>query len=174
VVAVTLEKQRFRMTSQAIPERSTSRYSGQYARAVDPQRLLEIFTESNKIAITSKNPVTARSRFELAVEAYHQLMSMGLPSDLNSSVQNAMSTLAGSFATQVCINEAIGLCAKASKLKSARRKLEYLNRARDVLHASLATSLTGATAIQDTHNHVLADIAQIEAVTREAHTAAEK
>ena len=162
------------MTSHAIPERSTSRYAGHYAQSVDPQRLLEIFTDSHKIALNSKDPATARSRFELAVEAYHQVMSMGLPADLRSSVQDAMTTLADQFPTQVFLNEALGLCAKARKLKTARRKLEYLHRARDVLHAGLATSPTGATAIQAMHARVLADIAQAEAVVGDPRTATEK
>lgn len=162
------------MTPHTIPERSTSRYAGQYAQSVDPQRLLEIFTDSHKIALNSKDPATARSRFELAVEAYHQLMSMELPADLRSSVQNAVTTLADQFPIQVCLNEALGLYAKAGKLKTVRRKLEYLHRARDVLHAGLATNPTGATAIQAMHDHVRADIAQAEALARDPRTATEK
>jgi len=125
--------------------------------------LLEIFNDSNKIALNSKEPATARARFELAVEAYHQLMSMGLPANVRSSVQDAMATLADQFPIRVCVNEALGLCAKAGKLKSARRKLDYLHRARDVLHAGLTTN-SSATAIQTLHDRVLADIAQAEAV----------
>jgi hypothetical protein len=136
--------------------------------------LIEIFTDSHKIALNSKDPATARGRFELAVEAYHQLMSIGLPADLRSSVQDAMTTLVDQFPIQVCLNEALGLYAKAGKLKTARRKLEYLRRARDVLHSGLATSPTGGTAIQAMHDHVLVDIAQAEAVARDPRTATEK
>ena len=161
------------MTPHAIPDRSTSRYAGQYARSVDPQRLLEIFTDSHKIALNSKDPTTARARFELAVEAYHQLMSMGLLADLRSSVQDAMTALADQFAIQVCLNEVLGLCAKARKLKTARRKLEYLHRARDVLHAWLGENPTGASAIQALHDNVLADIAQVEAVAADPLTSTE-
>lgn len=162
------------MTPQAIPERSITRYAGQYARSVDPRRLLEILTGSHKIALNSKDPDTARARFELAVEAYHQLLSMGLPADLRSSVQDAMTTLAAQFPIQVCLNEALGLCAKARKVKTTRCKLQYLHLARDVLHAGLATSRTGATAIQVMHDHVVADIAQAEAVGDAPRTQTDK
>jgi hypothetical protein len=151
------------LTPQAIPDRSTSRYAGQYARAADPQRLLEIFTVSHKIALNSQNPATAHSRFEVAVEAYYQLMSMGLQSDLRSSVQDAMTALADQFTVQVCLNEALGLCAKASKLKTARRKLRYLQHAGDVLRSWLAQHPTGASAIRALLDTVLAEVAQIEA-----------
>jgi hypothetical protein len=126
--------------------------------------LFEIFTDSHKIALNSKDPATARARFELAVEVYHQLMSIGLLADRRSSVEAGMTTLVDQFAIQVCLNEALGLFTKARKLKTARRKLEYLHRARDVLHAWLAENPTGASAIQGLHNDVLADISQLETI----------
>ncbi len=156
-----------------IPDRSTSRYAGHYARAVDPQRLLQILADSSGIALNSKAPSTARARFELAVEAYHQLMSMTLPVDVRASVQDAMIKLADQFPTQLCLNEALGLRAAARKLKTARRKLEYLQRARDVLHVGLAANLAGATAIQAMYDHVLADIAEAEAGPLASRTAIE-
>lgn len=158
----------------AIPERATSRFAGQYAQSTDPQRLLEIFGDSRKIALSSKDPDTARGRFELAVEAYHQLRSLGLPDDLRSSVQDAMTSLADQFPIQVCLNEALGLCDKARKLKTARRNLEYLHRAREVLETGLATSAAGAIAIQSAQGRVLAEIAQAEAAVGNPRTASEK
>jgi hypothetical protein len=162
------------MTPHEIPERSTSRYAGQYAQSIDPQRLLEIFTDSRKIALNSKDPATAGSRFELAVEAYHQLMSVGLASDPSASLQDAMTSLADQFPIQVCLNEALGLYTKAGKLKTAPRKLEYLHRARDVLRAWLATNGAGAIAIQTMHDQVLADIIKAEAVAGAPRTITEK
>ena len=156
-----------------IPGRSTSRYAGHYARAVDPQRLLQIFVDSRGIALNSKAASTARARFELAVEAYHQLMSMTLSADVPASVQDAMIKLADQFPTQLCLNEALGLCAVARKLKTARRKLEYPQRARDVLQAGLVANLAGATAIQAMYDHVLADIAEAEAGPPASRTAIE-
>jgi len=161
------------VTPLVIPERSTSRYAGQYARSIDPQRLLEMFTDSHKIALNSKTPSTARARFELAVEAYHQLLSMGLPSDVRSSIQNAMTTLVDQFPSQVCLNEALGLCTKARKLKTSQRKLEYLERARAVLHAWLAQNPHGASSIRALNDTVLADIAQVEAIAANPRTSTE-
>jgi hypothetical protein len=64
------------MTMNSIPAWATSKYAGQYARAVDSQRIVEISADSHKIALFSKNPETAGDRFALAVEVYHQIMSM--------------------------------------------------------------------------------------------------
>ncbi|HYR70497.1 MAG TPA: hypothetical protein VEP12_03845 [Candidatus Acidoferrum sp.] len=147
-----------------IPDRSTSRYAGHYARAIDPQRLLQIFSDSHRIALKSQDPSTARARFELAVEAYHQLTSMTLPMEMRVAIQGAMIMLAGQFPVQMCLNEALGLCAKARKLKTARRQLEYLKRAREILLTGLATSPEGAPAIQATYDCVLTEITEVEAI----------
>lgn len=120
-----------------IPARTTSKYCGQYAEAFDAQRLLEIFTDSNRIALSSKNPDTACDRFALAVEAYHQLMSMSLPNDARASVLGTMEWLADSFPSLVVANEALGLREKARKLKTARKRLELFQRAREILERGL-------------------------------------
>jgi hypothetical protein len=153
------------MMPVVIPKRSASRYAGQYAQCADPQRLLEIFSDSHRIALSSKNPETARTRFELALELYHQLLSLGLPADLRSSIQGAMCALVEQFPVQVCLNEAIGLCEKARKLKTARGRLEYLHRAEDVLRAGLATGSAGSPTMRSMHDQVRGEIAQAEAVT---------
>ena len=153
------------MTSNAIPDRSTSRYAGQYSRAIDASRLLEIFTDSHKIALSSKTAVTAQSRFELAIETYHQLISMGLSAENKASLQGAMNNLVAQFPIQICLNEAAGLCGKANKLKSAQRKLQYLVRAQDILRNGLATIPARATAIQVMHDDVAAEIASLKAIT---------
>lgn len=123
----------------AIPPRSSSRYSGQYAGTFDAQRVLEIFTDSLKIALSSKNLETATARYELAIEAYHQAISMPLPAGTRDSVQEAMVRLAESFPTQVLVNEAVGLSEKAAKLKTPKKRLELLQRAISVIEGGLRT-----------------------------------
>ena len=147
-----------------VPARSASRYAGHYAQCADPHRLLEIFTDSHTIALTSKNPDTARGRFDLAVELYHQLVSLHVPPSLRSSLQDAMVALTTRFPSQVCINEATGLREKARKLRTARRTLEFLNRAREVLQAGLTKTLNGPSGIQSMYDEVLSEIAQTEAL----------
>jgi len=127
--------------------------------------MLEIFTDSQKIALNSKNSDTAQSRFELAVEAYYQLMSLRLPADLGAKAQRLMEELASAFPTQMRVNEALGLWAKADKLKTVSRKLEYLDRARDILSPSLPSGSDGA-AVQDLLVRVLAAITELEAAPR--------
>jgi adenylate cyclase len=120
------------MTAQ-IPTRNTSKYAGQYARSIDSQRIAEIFADSYKIALSSKNPDTARSRFALAVEAYHQLMAM----EPSASVHQAMENLVELFPTQVVVNEVLGLREKARKFKTPRKQLDLLHRAREIVDRGL-------------------------------------
>jgi len=135
-----------------IPERTTSKYSGQYARTVDSQRIVEILEDSSRIALSSKNPDTAGDRFALAVEAYHQLMSMGTAAAVRESVKKLMDNLVELFPTQVVANEALGLREKARKLKTLQKKLGLLRRALDVLDRGLtenpANSLLQAAALE--------------------------
>lgn len=121
----------------SIPPRSSSRYSGQYARTIDAQRMLEIFTDSVNIARSSKNPDTATARFELAIEAYHQAVSMPIPAETRQSLTESMEKLAESFPTQVLVNEAVGLSEKAAKLKTPKKRLELLQRAMSVIENGL-------------------------------------
>ena len=121
----------------SIPPRSSSRYSGQYARTIDAQRMLEIFTDSVSIALSSKNPETATARFELAVEAFHQAVSMPIPAETRQSLTATMEKLAASFPTQVLVNEAVGLSEKAAKLKTPKKRLELLHRAMSVIEDGL-------------------------------------
>ena len=153
------------MATHQIPARATSRYSGQYADVIDPQRLVEIFSDSHRIALSSKNPDTAHERFELAVEAYHQLMSMNVSGDACASVHSAMISLSDQFPAQVYVNEALGLCEKAAKLKTTRKKLELLQRAHQVLQKGLASNPSGSVSIQTAAEQVRAAIAQAQTAT---------
>ena len=145
-----------------IPTRNTSKYAGQYARTIDTQRIVEIFTDSCKIALSSKNPDTAGDRFALAVEAYHQLMFMGPPSDVRGSVQQAMENLVELFPTQFVANEALGLREKARKLKTPRKQLDLLRRAREIVDRGL-TEHPSSSVLQATAAELRTEISQSEA-----------
>lgn len=114
-----------------IPARNTSKYAGHYAGTLGSQRMIEIFADSYKIALSSKNPDTAGDRFALAVEAYYQFMSMESSAEPRAAVQQAMEELVELFPTQVVANEALGLRQKARKLKTPRKRLDLLRRARN-------------------------------------------
>lgn len=127
------------MATSDIPARDTSKYAGHYAGAFDATRLVDIFSDSYRIALSSKNPDTARDRFALAVEAYHQIVSMSVAAEVHASVLKNMSTLAETFEARVVINEALGLREKARKLKTFRKQVALHARAVDLLergHAS--------------------------------------
>lgn len=145
-----------------IPTRNTSKYAGQYTGTFDSQRIVEIFTESYKIALSSKNPDTAGDRFDLAVEAYHQLMSMGPSADLRESVQQTMENLVEMFPAQVVANEALGLREKARKLKTPRKQLDLLRRARDIVDRGL-TENPSSSVLQAAAAELRTEISQLEA-----------
>jgi len=152
------------MTIQ-IPARNTSKYSGRYSGSFDYHRIIEIFVDSHRIALSSKNPNTAGDRFALAVEVYHQIMSMKVPADVRESVQRAMETLADVFPTQVMFNEALGLREKALKLKTPKKQLELLCLARDVLDRGLAAN-PGSAVLQTAATELRVEISQLEAAAR--------
>jgi hypothetical protein len=128
------KKQKSNMT---IPERKESQYFGQYSRVVDVDRLIQIFQESGKLAVESRNPETARSRYDLAIECYHQLMSLHISRGLQKSTKNAMEILVSRFPSQACMNEALGLCDKANKVKTIKTQYKHLKKAQQVLEKGL-------------------------------------
>jgi hypothetical protein len=144
-----------------IPARSTSKYCEQYVGTFDAQRVFEIFTDSNRIALSSKNPETACDRFALAVETFHQLMSMSIPGDVRASLQAAMQSLVDTFPSQAVSNEALGLREKARKLKTATKRSELLNRAREVLERGLVQS-PGSSKLQSEIAEVRHEIGESE------------
>ena len=81
------------LVAAQIPARNSSKYAGQYAGTASSQRMVEIFADSCRIALSSKKPDTAGDRFGLAVETYHQLMSMGPAADVRQWAQQAMENL---------------------------------------------------------------------------------
>jgi hypothetical protein len=145
-----------------IPPRNTSKYAGQYARTIDSQRIAEIFADSYRIALSSKNPVTARDRFAQAVEAYHQLMSMGSSTDLRGAVQQEMESLVELFPAQVLANEAQGLREKARKLKTPRKQLDLLRRAHEIVDRGL-TKHPSNSVLQAAAAELRTEISQSEA-----------
>lgn len=147
-----------------IPTRASSRYSGQYAGTVDAQRLMQIFTESMDLALSSKNVETATSRYELAIEAFHQMMTLPLSPSNRLQVQESMAGLTAELPLRMCMNEAQGLSIKAAKLKTPKRKLELLRLAFATLERGRAIGLGGSQAFQDFQAQIAAEIAAVEAL----------
>jgi hypothetical protein len=145
-----------------IPPRSTSKYAGQYVGTLGSQRMVEIFADSYKIALSSKNPNTATDRFDLAVEAYHQFMSMESSAEAHGALHQAMEELVELFPIQVVANEALGLREKAQKLKTPRKRLDLLQRASEIVHHGLTEHPLSAV-LQAAAEELRTEIAQSEA-----------
>lgn len=144
-----------------VPARSSSRYAGHYDRCDDAPRLLEILTESVDLALSSRVRATAQERFELAVELYHQLISLPLPDALRAEVEDATLALCARFPTQIRLNEAAGLCSKATKLKTPHRKIEYLVQARDLLASGVSEVVDGREELETALASVTHEIKRI-------------
>jgi hypothetical protein len=147
-----------------IPARNTSKYAGHYAGTLGSQRMVEIFADSYRIALSSKNLNTAGDRFALAVEAYHQFMSMEPSGEARAAVQQAMEELAELFPTQVVANEALGLREKARKLKTPRKQLDLLQRAREIVDHGL-TENPLSLILETTAAELRIEISQSEAMS---------
>ena len=120
-----------------IPDREESAYCGQYSHEQDVDRLIEIFQDSAKLAMESRNPETAHSRYELLIESYHQLKSLSIGRTLRKNTDSVMEDMVSTFPSQVCVNEALGLCDKANKVKTIKTQYKYLKKAEEVLRKGL-------------------------------------
>lgn len=95
--------------------------------------MLEIFSDSVRLALESKNPDTAESRYMLSLAAYHEIVAHAAPSPDLDHVTHLMRRVVALFPSMKRMNEATGYLDKAAKLKSAKGKLSWVNRARAVL-----------------------------------------
>lgn len=148
----------------AIPPRSASRCCGNYSRATDVQRLVEIFENSGRIALESKNTEIAQNNFDLLIEAYYQILALNPRTELKQIITQQMQILADNFPSQVCINGAIGICEKSNKLKSFKAKLKYLLNAQALLEQGLARQDTDHAKITAIYNQVVFHVKQVEAI----------
>ncbi len=150
--------------SKTIPPRTSSRYYGQYSTAGDVHRLIQILMESCKISVESKKPDTAQDRYDLAIEAYYQILTLRPAVALEQLVTEAMGVLVDRFPSQRCMNEAVGLCDKA-KGKSVKTQLKYLLQAQGVLENGLAQPDIGyRDDIKDVYDQVIAHVKKAEAL----------
>lgn len=145
-----------------IPPRNTSKYAGHYAATLGSQRMIEIFTDSYKIAMSSKNPETAGDRFDLAVEAYHQFISMEPAGEARATLQQAMEELVALFPTQVVANEALGLREKARKLKTPKKQMDLLRRASEIVNRGL-TEHPSSPVLQSSAAELQTELSRVEA-----------
>lgn len=73
-----------------------------------------------------------------------------------------MAGLTVELPSRMCVNEALGLCAKAAKLKTPRRKLVLLRQAKAALERGVAMGLGGAHEFEDLQKQVATEIAATE------------
>ena len=146
----------------AIPVRKESANYGQYSDVEDVDRLIEIFKDSASLAMKSHNPETAYSRYELLIECYHQIMSLPIDRALRKNTESAMETVVSSFPSQVCVNEALGLCDKANKVKTIKTQYKYLKKAEEVLTKGLEESDVDNEKIMEVYEQVKDYLKQAE------------
>jgi hypothetical protein len=146
----------------SIPPRGLLVHAQDYEGCVDAERLRTILRESIAIARSSKNPDTAHDRFGLAIEAYHQLGSLRIAPDERRELDAVVQDVASQFPILVRLNEAAGLVEKANKLKTPKRRLPLLYRARDALAEHVGAQGPHSDALTAMHDRVCTLIAGAE------------
>ena len=131
-----------------IPERSASRYEGQFAGFVDVERLFQILRDSLHAALQSGDPETARARYDLALECYGQLRSLGLPGEIEAQLEGFVSDLVERFPTAWRVNAALGLCERAAGMSDADAQRERLGEARTLLAEGLEDAAADPSALR--------------------------
>ena len=116
--------------------RQDTRYFGQYSQSIGAQRPLEIFEDSVAIARSSRNPDTAQSRYELALEAYRAARTFRLPRETARHLDETYVALRRDFPTLKASNQVKGLIDQSRSKKRPNTKLKYLRMAEEVLDAS--------------------------------------
>lgn len=126
------------------PIETVSEIGQQYARApgsLGPgagehvTRMREIFSDSIRIALNSKNPETAKSRYDLSLATYHEILAHAAPSPDLDYVTRHMKRVVALHPAMLSINQAIGCMDKAAKLKSTKGKLKRLASAREIMES---------------------------------------
>lgn len=123
--------------SVEIPERKVSRFANQYRDYADLQQLLDLLEKAGMEAMTSKNIKLAQSSYELAIEIYHQILSLKPKAELRRTATDAMLTVAERYPGQHCMNEALSLCELSNKVNSLENQLRYLLDAKAILEDGL-------------------------------------
>ncbi len=114
-------------------KRSDLVHAYHYKDCFDIERLVQIYTESCEIAVTSKNMTTAENRYDLALEAHYQLLDVGVDWDREKSIVKSTNDMVEIFPDYKCYTTAEQFLRKAIKLKSKNAKLKYLNKAEILL-----------------------------------------
>jgi len=116
------------------------------------------------LALKSRNPDTAQTRFELAVEAYHQLNTLPLTPGLRASLHSAMCELADQVPSQICGNQVLGMMDKANQYKTVKRQIKTLRDARLILERGILADDVGRDGLNSLLQQVNRYLAQAEAM----------
>ena len=103
-------------------------------------RSLQIFIDSLRISLKSKNFDTALYRNQLMNEKLSRLASCGLPKHYLEQVKKVADSANEEFKTALYLNAAKGFMSKSLKMKSPKGKIKYLNSAKDILETGMKSS----------------------------------
>ncbi len=150
-----------------LPPREVSRYAGQYGKNADWRRTSQIFTESGRLAVNSKDPDTAWRCFELALECFYSLMRSPAPKESKDDLLTALQKLVDAFPAWVRMQEASRICERGDRLAMVNKKLEYLRSAEAVLRDGLTLYDGDHPGLRDLHAQVLSKIEEAERLLQE-------
>ncbi|MEM9379498.1 MAG: DUF4011 domain-containing protein [Planctomycetota bacterium] len=154
-----------------IPERDASRYRGRYERTADVHRLFEILRDSIEVALSSRDEETARARYDLALECYHQLLTLDLPPEIEERLRGFVETLVERFPTAWRVNAAAHACERAGEARRAATRRGHLEEAREVLASGRDAEGVDAAEIDARLAEVHAHLALLEGVADDEESA---
>ncbi|MEM8709656.1 MAG: DUF3320 domain-containing protein, partial [Planctomycetota bacterium] len=98
--------------------------------------------DSLQIALESKVEATARARYDLALECFHQLVEIGLPPEIEAKLRGYVEEMVARFPTAWRVNVAKGLLERAEAARRETTREERLGEARAIVAEGLASDET--------------------------------
>jgi thioredoxin-like negative regulator of GroEL len=138
-----------------IPARNESRYAGQYAGIENLQILTDKLVQAAEKAVTSRNHKVAQSNYEIAIELYHQVLSLRPDRELKSLSKQAMMQLVGRYPGLSAVNRAVALCDRANEAKRLSDQIRYLEQAKSLLEEAMAASSIGIEGLKDLRSQIV-------------------
>lgn len=143
----------------AIPDRNQlSEFYGQHVKTATP-RLIDLWVETLKAALSMLDRGAARSRLDLALECYHELRTRELDPDLGRDIDSAMMNALKEFPTADHVFPALDLLDRAGKTRNAAEEMRLLGEAEALVNAGLEKPDTNHEALSEVLRKVRAAIA---------------
>jgi hypothetical protein len=142
-----------------IPPRQESRYCGRFAAITDLSELVEKLTETANKLDMARSAALAQDGFELAIEIYHQFMSICPAGRLREAAEDAMLQLARRYPGVLAISQALALSDAANEARLFSEQIRLLEEAKSILETAMARRDASIDDLRVVHRQVVAYLA---------------